>query len=1730
MDDESGHRNNGPGPSSGLQNGNNSNNNNNGGNVVIGGGGGGVQPQLPSTVSPYNRRIRRPSSSIISSTTSPIFQAPLNPNAAGPSIGLVGGVAHHQHNSRQRHSQNNSVNVINANINNFGPGDIDEDVHQPAPQAASSSRLSRAIAGLGSGSGGSVSASGGGRSQSPLGSPDSSTYWGASPSPMAHHGGGGGYRAPLTPGGMCQVSSSTSDDIPASPFSPDDVGGGGNSNHGLPAPAVAAAAPVGVINNNIGGGGGLDNLNNVRNSPAPAAPVAVPNEDAAGHLNRPHGEELLQPPPAPRSRLVAAMSASSSRHHHLNSLNSRNINLSQDLNNMNATSSSSSTAPSTSSSSSSVFNISPLRNKIKKASSFERFSAQAATNSSNNSASTASVVTNNTNSSSNDSSISSALPLPTQPIAGNPNNGSMSTNSSSSASSSSSSLVNSMGGGSASSSRLMWDPSLQSALAAVSTASSSSASEPQIQSSSTSALLRSLTGTGTEKFHIKIPSKKLAAKIASVFEQEQQHELAAAASAISGSSGSIISGTTSMSNMMGAPQIPVTSSLVQILNQTPSNIHVSNLISEESILNGGVVVSSADNLIRELSDVPLNLTETSNNGSQQNSQSQSVMPQRNPVISSRSSLSSTPTVTHSKKIHLTPKQKLLHLHRIQSAELVGPPLSPPPMSQAQMSQQIQMQSSSSSSSSQILQQQLQTSVSTSPVVTLHQSIPIIQETQQSMGSGNSSNNHIIGGGSIGQGPHSPPQLEPYSYESLLRSRDDFNAVQDSLGKVVGDDTNGVSMLYDTDYSSYCYPGIFTDEIFSGNNAGSSGSARQLLMMPAGNLQDPVDQPHGHFGEFVLGLAHGDDDHDRRDGDLQLSNDGTPGGVGGQQQQHCMDSNDAMNTMKSQSQADSALRSLLMMEPIRNTHPDDSWLLSASDYQSRLNCDMISSRSLSGGGNLRSTGASTLTISGGIINGAGSSSIPVNSSFVQMSNSMNSNNSWINDWPRTSWQSHPSVIGGGVQDQDEGMDMSMLEQDKSSISSKRLQMQLQSNSAPGNDHHGGMDDDMDLANGLPNLSSMPMPMPIDLHQPMGILQHGSGSSIKDTLPMDLQQHNRMDMDDEPVNLMAVNIEQELAHHHNSHHSLAHQIHLQHSEGSKLHNLLQQSQSHHHGQGSSNNNNSYTLQIQSHHGSPDLQQQQQHHQSLGDVSNDHSGNAGGGSLGGNLSSPGPEIIDERRIIRVKKNNKDNLLLINSLDEGCLSGNEEHDQHHLQQPMQKQQQHANVIMDKPIQPKSFASLPSPFTIARVHGTTLGVFTCSSKTIPANTRLGPVEGPLMKVHADDFNNINAQYPCLVMPDGANELWQLDRSDDEYCNWMKFVRMAHSYQDQNAMVVENDGFLYFITCKELPPKTELLVGYSLEYAQKYGFPYFLSPANEMIVEQHQNQNFKKFGKDMGSFMQSPVHSQTPPLSPVMMDQAMPVPTNNAVQQSSSNSGHNSKSVIVGSGITYQCFECDQEFSLVEDLENHLNVAHKVEEEIRKPKKKAIRKFQNPDNSVSETSSKRVLDNSSVPNIPQETVTKAHSTGQNQLMSADSSVGRVESSSSGSHEKIIGSGPDNRVVAEVASSGSAANRAQDNSVSTGGGQTLIPPKVKCTMCYKSFATKERLDRHMIVHSAEETKPLKCQFCTKRFLTNSALAGHIKTHAGKLAYAKKLLQFMISEIKNAVYCEKLWNHNVECNDK
>ena len=61
------------------------------------------------------------------------------------------------------------------------------------------------------------------------------------------------------------------------------------------------------------------------------------------------------------------------------------------------------------------------------------------------------------------------------------------------------------------------------------------------------------------------------------------------------------------------------------------------------------------------------------------------------------------------------------------------------------------------------------------------------------------------------------------------------------------------------------------------------------------------------------------------------------------------------------------------------------------------------------------------------------------------------------------------------------------------------------------------------------------------------------------------------------------------------------------------------------------------------------------------------------------------------------------------------------------------------------------------------------------------------------------------------------DVSDEEESNWMRFARSAERYSEQNLIVGQDRGQLYFTSTRTINPRQELRVWYSPEYAEARG-------------------------------------------------------------------------------------------------------------------------------------------------------------------------------------------------------------------------------------------------------------------------------------------------------------------------
>nr|CAH7762289.1 unnamed protein product [Callosobruchus chinensis] len=360
--------------------------------------------------------------------------------------------------------------------------------------------------------------------------------------------------------------------------------------------------------------------------------------------------------------------------------------------------------------------------------------------------------------------------------------------------------------------------------------------------------------------------------------------------------------------------------------------------------------------------------------------------------------------------------------------------------------------------------------------------------------------------------------------------------------------------------------------------------------------------------------------------------------------------------------------------------------------------------------------------------------------------------------------------------------------------------------------------------------------------------------------------------------------------------------------------------------------------------------------------------------------------------------------------------------------------AITDKPILTRARASLPEPYLVIGKVNEENAVY--AKKAISKCSQFGPLEGVLLlNKQVTEKDKADSKDCLLFLIENEGVVYKIDVSDENTSNWMGFVRKAQNFEEQNLVITQVNGSIYFTSTTNIAPKQEL--------------KYFNLP-----------------------FLQPP----------------RPEPS-------------------------WPCYECTEMFTNSEEFQKHLTI-HDVKDENIKPKLKRILKnrkrcqkkyysealecnicgqrfyqysyhtLRNHLNDKHKLCKGFVEDHYTVNfecetcsiSFKLEALLKIHNL-EHDPDSADEQFNHV---CPGCQKKC----PTQRQLVAHVAQHAIPKSPQSN-------------RVKCPICYKIFAVRERLQKHMLVHGSEEAKPLQCKTCNKRFLNNSALACHVKTHfAGK----------------------------------
>nr|CAI5866383.1 unnamed protein product [Callosobruchus analis] len=371
--------------------------------------------------------------------------------------------------------------------------------------------------------------------------------------------------------------------------------------------------------------------------------------------------------------------------------------------------------------------------------------------------------------------------------------------------------------------------------------------------------------------------------------------------------------------------------------------------------------------------------------------------------------------------------------------------------------------------------------------------------------------------------------------------------------------------------------------------------------------------------------------------------------------------------------------------------------------------------------------------------------------------------------------------------------------------------------------------------------------------------------------------------------------------------------------------------------------------------------------------------------------------------------------------------------------------AITDKPILTRARASLPEPYLVIGKANEENAVY--AKKTIPKCSQFGPLEGVmLLNNQVTEKDKADAKDYLLFLIENEGVVYKVDVSDENTSNWMGFVRKAQYFEEQNLVISQLNGSIYFTSTTNILPKQELKVGYSTSYAQYFNLPFLQPPKPEpswpCFECPEKFTNSEEFQKHLN------VHD--------VKDENIKPKLKRILK-------NRKRCLKKYYSEALECNICGERFYQYSynTLRNHLNDKHKFCKGFVEDHYTVFLNYECETCSIS---------------FKSEALLKIHNL-EHDPDSADEQFNHV---CPGCQKKC----PTQRQLVAHVAQHALPKLPQSN-------------RVKCPICYKIFAVRERLQKHMLVHGSEDAKPLQCKTCNKRFLNNSALACHVKTHfAGK----------------------------------
>ncbi|KAF2985344.1 hypothetical protein EK904_001754 [Melospiza melodia maxima] len=324
------------------------------------------------------------------------------------------------------------------------------------------------------------------------------------------------------------------------------------------------------------------------------------------------------------------------------------------------------------------------------------------------------------------------------------------------------------------------------------------------------------------------------------------------------------------------------------------------------------------------------------------------------------------------------------------------------------------------------------------------------------------------------------------------------------------------------------------------------------------------------------------------------------------------------------------------------------------------------------------------------------------------------------------------------------------------------------------------------------------------------------------------------------------------------------------------------------------------------------------------------------------------------------------------------------------------------------------------------------------------------------------------------------DTTNEDDCNWMMMVRPATEYEHQNLTAFQHDNDIYFTTCQDIPPGTELRVWYAAFYAKKMEKPVLkqvTSVANDtslVAMESDKEGNNKVSSKPSSAVLP---HKKNKKSSILAADPAVNTPEGSGTAEAKPNQ--------------WTCKVCSSAFQepqlLTEHLLSHLEQA-----------KGASPSSQNDAEKAEKAAEAVPADQP----VASDTASASTDSRRKARRGRKAKTAKVETPLVIDEEKDPAVERVADAVPEVPPEEVALPPAPEESI-----MDLVLGKMPSTTnSISSVTNRHGIRRKLIKQLGEHKRVYQCSICSKIFQNSSNLSRHIRSHGG-LAFPLAGIDFM-----------------------